>query len=146
MKDRLVIIVAAIIFIIVLSLMIPYWLLTPVIDKRPLVTSIPLDASQTVTSTDNTSNPFVTAQPLQYQAPFGNAPFAALLDFNTEDVYGEEWVPKEFTELTTTQEFESAIAMVTKYSPKDFPPIYFSGRQLPPVVYNPSNSSQQSPR
>lgn len=143
MKDKVVLLVAAIIFIMIL-----YWLLTSTIDKRFLVTTsnIPLEASQIINNTSNTSNPFVTAQLPQYQAAFGNAPFSALLDFNTEDVYSNEWLIKEFTELTTIQEFESAIAMMTKYSPKDFPPIYFPERQLPPVVYNPTFQQQQSPR
>ena len=150
MKDRIVLIVAALIFLIVLGLLIPYWLLTPVVDRRPLVSgsNIPLESSplQNAEKPMHTSGPLSVAAPLQYASPFPEYMPDALLDMDTIAVYEIKEFLKSFEQAEVTNIDFSEIMEKINYKGNYHLSIVIPPGNLPPVVYNPVNSSQQSPR
>lgn len=150
MKDKLIVMVAILMFLVTLGLLIPYWLLTPVIDKRPLVkaTSSP---SQNAEKPMHTSGPLSVAAPLQYASPFPEYMPDALLDMNTIDmdtiiVYEIKEFLKSFEQAEVTNIDFSEIMEKINYKGNYHLSIVIPPGNLPPVVYNPVNSSQQSPR
>lgn len=155
MKDKLVLIVAALIFLVALGLLISYWLLTPVIERKPLLSesNISLESSplQNAEKPIHTSGPLSVAAPLQYASPFPEYMPDALLDMNTIDmdtiiVYEIKEFLKSFEQAEVTNIDFSEIMEKINYKGNYHLSIVIPPGNLPPVVYNPVNSSQQSPR
>ena len=145
MRHKIFLIIAAVILIVVLCVLTPSWF-TPTSEKKISLVSTPLESYQVANNSQN-SLPFMPAQPLQYAMPHFSMD---MLIPDSEGEYVEDISYKvkvflnEFKELgTATPEFNSIIAQVTT---NGFSYTYKTSGQLPPVVYNPSNPSQQSPR
>jgi hypothetical protein len=155
MKNRIVVIIAAIIFLIVLGLLIPYWLLTPVIERKPLlnVNNIPLESSplQNAEKLMHTSGPLSVAAPLQYASPFPEYIPDALFDMDIADmdtivVYDVQEFLKSFEQAEVVNIDFSEIMEKINYKNNYHLTIVMPPGNLPPAVYSPTNPSQQSPR
>lgn len=158
MKNRIVLIVAALIFLLALGGLIPYWLFTPVIERKPFVAvpiSAPLEQSLVNNNRANQSGPFMPAQPIQYASPFPGSMPDVLMDMNTVTVYGQlDWVVayelKDFLKsyeqaAVPNSELSEVVERVTQKNNYHLPIVIPPGN-LPPVIYDPQNTTQQSPR
>lgn len=150
MKDKIILIVTALIYLIVLGLLIPYWMISPVVDRKPLLSgsNISLESSplQNVEKPMHTSIPLSIAAPLQYAFPFPEYMPDALLDMDTIIVYEVKEFLKSFEQAEVANIDFSEIMEKINYKGNYHLTIVIPQGNLPPVVYNPSNPTQQSPR
>jgi hypothetical protein len=117
------------------------------------VTSNPLQGTSPLQSAPfNGSLPFNTAMPIPNTGPFGTMDSSMMVEWSNDDYAWTDWeadFKNTVNELLaqpeiTAEQLATVVASIPVNSPSSI--IYTPPGNLPPVIYNPTNPTQQSPR